>query len=330
MMRGCRCRKRRFKNTPKIFFIFLLQLTMLAGFVIAQELPLSITLKSVIAGYSAETRFSNPQGIFYDKRFKELYVCDSGNHQVVIFDSTGYPIYHFKHWVEREEKRFLGEPRSLVVNSEGDIFLTDNLADYIDILNQRGENLDQIKLAPLLNLKTAKAIGLALDQKGNLCVSYRGEDKSELVVLEADLKVVLQLKNDTQNQQNFGDISGLWVDSVGKIYITDAVAEPCVKVFSKDGIYLLGFGKHEVGWENFSLPSGIITTNLGSIWVVDAIRQVVKAFSPEGQYLQYIGGYGRRPGELDYPGAIAGDGDKTIFVLEKSGGRFQEFVVQKE
>ncbi len=321
---------RQITDAPKTFFIFLLQLFLVVGILLAQELPFKVTLKSVIAGYSAQSSFSNPQGIFYDKRFKELYVCDSGNHQVVIFDSSGYPIYHFKHWVEREGKRLTGEPRSLVVNSQGDIFLTDNLADYIDILNQRGENEDQIKLGPLLKLSSAKAIGLAIDEKDNLYVSYRGEDKSELVVLDPDLQVVLQLKNDAQNQQNFGDVSGLWVDSAGKIYITDAIAEPCVKVFSKEGVYLVGFGKHDVGWDNFSLPSGIITTQEGIIWVVDAIRQVVKAFSPEGQYLQFIGGYGNRPGELDYPGAIAGDGGKTVFILEKSGARFQEFKVQKE
>ncbi len=321
---------RQITKAPPIFFLFLLQLSLWVGILLTQELPFKITLKSVIAGYSAQTSFSNPQGIFYDKRFKELYVCDSGNHQVVIFDSSGFPIYRFKHWVEREGKRMTGEPRSLVVNSEGNIFLTDNLADYIDILNQRGENIDQIKLAPLLKLRTAKAIGLAIDENDNLYVSYQGEDKSELVVLDPDLQPVLQLKNDAQNQQNFGDISGLWVDSAGKIYITDAIAEPCVKVFSKKGVYLLGFGKHDVGWDNFSLPSGIITSEQGFIWVVDAIRQVVKAFSAEGQYLQFIGGYGNRPGELDYPGAISGDGGKTIFILEKSGARFQEFKAEKE
>lgn len=288
-----------------------------------------VTIKSLVTGYSSALRFSNPQGIFFDRKFKELYVCDAGNHQVVIFDSTGYPIFRFKHWVEQEGKRILGEPRSMVVNAEGDIFLTDNLADYIDVLDHRGESEDQIDLAKLLHLSTAKPDYLALDGEEHLYVGYRGE-KSEVAVLDRGYQVIRQLKNQPDNHQDFESISGLWVDAGGKIYVTDVKAEPCVKVFSNTGVYLFGFGRHEVGWGDFSLPAGVATTTDGTIWIVDTFQQVVKAFNSKGEFIQYIGGYGRHPGDMKYPDAIAGDGDQTIFVLERVGERYQEFVVQTQ
>lgn len=300
-----------------------------ASLIIAQTPILNITVKNVMVGYSLDQRFSNPQGIFYDKKFKETYVCDSGNHQVVIFDSTGYPLYRFKHWVEREGKRNLGEPRSLVVNNAGDIFLTDNLADYVDVLDHRGEPEDRIDLAQILNLPKAKPTQLTIDSLDNLYIGYRSE-KAELVVLNPELQIILQLKNQTENQQNFGEISGIWIDSEGKIYITDAVNEPCVKIFTNRGEFVSGFGKHDVGWDGFSLPSGVATTQDGTIWIVDTFRQVVKGFSPKGEFIMYIGGYGRMLGEMKYPGAIAGDGYQSLFVLEKVGERTQEFVVQAQ
>ena len=70
-----------------------------------------------VGGYSDSEPFYSPQTIFYDRWNKELYVCDSGNHQVAIFDSTGFPLYRFNHWLPggKGEERILGEPRNLVV-----------------------------------------------------------------------------------------------------------------------------------------------------------------------------------------------------------------------
>jgi TolB-like protein len=43
-----------------------------------------------VGGYSDSQPFSHPQGIFCDRLSGEVYVCDTGNHQVVIFDRTGF------------------------------------------------------------------------------------------------------------------------------------------------------------------------------------------------------------------------------------------------
>ena len=301
--------------------------TLLAATLLAQELKLGVSIRMLAAGYDAATRFNSPQGIFYDRRTKELYVCDTGNHQVVIFDSTGLPVYRFKHWVERGGKKILGEPRSIAINSRGDIFLADNLCDYLDILNFRGESEERFDLARALNVSSAKPLLLALDEKDYLYVVYRNE-KSALAVFDPDLRLVQQLENRKENHQDFGEISGLWVDS--NIYMTDATAEPCVRVFSGDGTYLLGFGTHDVGWDGFSLPSGVTITQGGIIWIADTFRQVVKAFSPEGMFVRYIGGYGHQAGAMDYPAALTGNGEALLFVLEKAGERFQGFEVAPE
>jgi hypothetical protein len=299
----------------------------ITGTLRAQESALDVRLRFLTAGYSYELPFSNPLGVFYDRKNKEIYICDAGNHQVVICDSSGFPIYRFKHWVESGGRRFLGEPRSIAVNSQGDIYLVDNLSDYIDVLDHRGERQYQIHLASLLGLLVAKPTCLTMDSEDVLYIAFRNT-KSELVALDSDLKILLRLENREENHQNFGEISGLWVDS--NIHLTDAVAEPCLRVFSKEGEYLLGFGTHEVGWDGFSLPSGVVTTSGGVIWIADTFRQVVKAFSPKGVFMQYIGGFGRAAGAMDYPAALAGDGDTRMYVVEKAGERIQGFEVAPE
>ncbi|HEU4436896.1 MAG TPA: NHL repeat-containing protein [candidate division Zixibacteria bacterium] len=326
-LKGSRFSRKNRKHLRQIAGFLVSLITLLAATLLAQELKLGVSIRMLAAGYDAATRFSSPQGIFYDRRTKELYVCDTGNHQVVIFDSTGLPVYRFKHWVIRGGKKILGEPRSVVANSNGDIFLADNLCDYLDILNFRGGSEERLDLARALNVPSAKPLLLALDERDYLYVVYRNE-KSALAVFDPDLQLVQQLENRKENHQDFGEISGLWVDS--NIYVTDATAEPCVRVFLRDGTYLLGFGTHEVGWDGFSLPSGVTVTQGGIIWIADTFRQVVKAFSPKGVFLRYIGGFGVQAGAMDYPAALAGDGSQLFFVLEKAGERFQGFEVAPE
>jgi hypothetical protein len=74
----------------------------------------------------------------------------------------------------------------------------------------------------------------------------------------------------------------------------------------------------------------VVTTADGKIFVVDELRQVVKAFDSEGKYLFYFGGFGGWSGAVRYPRYIAGDGDTELFVVERVGKRYQKFVLDKE
>jgi hypothetical protein len=55
------------------------------------------------------------------------------------------------------------------------------------------------------------------------------------------------------------------------------------------------------------------------------LRQAVKHFTPEGEYIELIGGYGVKPGEMMYPTGLAGDGVTELYVCEREGRRIQRF-----
>jgi hypothetical protein len=98
-----------------------------------------------------------------------------------------------------------------------------------------------------------------------------------------------------------------------------------VRVYAPDGRRVLAFGLHDVGNENFSLPTSVVSTPDGRIWVLDTMRQVIKVFDGEGRYLDQIGGLGRDMGALTYPSALAIDGKDRLFVLERVGARLTTF-----
>ncbi|UCB52417.1 MAG: NHL repeat-containing protein [Candidatus Zixiibacteriota bacterium] len=284
-------------------------------------------------GYSDSQPFSSPQGIFYDRWNREIYLCDSGNHQVVIFDSTGFPLYRFTHSLRRSkgEEKILGEPRNLVVNKAGDIFLIDNLVGFVDILDQRGNSVDRLILQDIPELENLKLRPefLAVDTLDNLYVATRGEGP-KILIFDGELNLMNHFGTEGDEEGEFKTITGLWVDDVGKIYVTDADAKFCVQVFTGEGEFLLGFGGHDINREDFSLPTGVVTTADGTIFVADELRQVVKAFDSDGQFLSWFGGFGGGSGAMRYPRYITSDGDQELFVVERVGRRYQKFVLNRE
>jgi hypothetical protein len=94
-------------------------------------------------------------------------------------------------------------------------------------------------------------------------------------------------------------------------------------VFSLDGRYVTGFGRHDLGPGNFSLPSGLAFTTGGRVCVTDAIRQIVQVFESDGTFVGAFGGVGVGLGEFREPSALAGDGHGLLALAEKSGSRFQ-------
>ena len=286
-----------------------------------------------VRGYSDSSPFKSPQGIFFDRWQKEIYICDSGNHQVVIFDSTGFPLYRFDHWLKRsgEEERILGEPRNLVVSKAGDIFLVDNLIGYVDILDQRGSSVDKLVLQEIPEFEDVKIRPefLAIDDEDNLYMATSGE-KVKILIFDENLNLIKHFGVKGQNEGELKIITGLWADEDGKIYVTDADAAFCVQVFSPEGELLLGFGGHGIEKEDFSLPTGVVTGADGKIFVADELRQVVKAFDREGNFLFWFGGFGVSGGAMRYPRHIAGDGREQVFVLERVGGRYQKFLLGRD
>jgi DNA-binding beta-propeller fold protein YncE len=276
-----------------------------------------------------DMKFISPKGVFVDRINGEIYVADPGTHSIFIFNEMGVPIYRFTHRVKGKGK--LGEPSDLVVDERGYIYVVDQQADYVDILNPRGISVDELRFDEIEEFEGKRIIPveISIDSQGNIYVGVDG-DEACVLVFDPTLKFLRKIGCRGKGRGKFQHITGLWVDGEGNIYVTDIDAFYSVQVFDKGGKFLYGFGKHQEGWENFSFPSGVVKTGDGTIWVVDALRQVVKGFNSKGEFIAYFGGKGTRPGELLFPSDISWDGNSRLVVLERVGRRFQIFELRNK
>ena len=315
----------------KIKHVTLLLTLCLCPFISSSQnpsVPLGIPIFSVI-GEDASRSFRTPLGIFYDRLHDEIYIADTGNHRVAILDRDGYPLHSFPHFVTRAGKRIPGEPKSVAVDSRGRIYLVDALDRNVEVLDPQGIVLGVISPGEFIDgVSEVRAESVHIDGIDHL---YIGVSGSYTGVLALDNDWNLRGTYPHLDQPaNIQSIAGIAVDSHGDLYIADPTGIPAVRIYSKDGNERLAFGQHDIGMDNFSRPSGLSVEESGRIWIVDMIRQVVKAFDPQGRYIAYIGGRGSGAGSLDYPSAVATDGGDRLYVLNRGYGGLVCFEVSSE
>jgi DNA-binding beta-propeller fold protein YncE len=297
-----------------------------------------VALLAIGDGYGRGRPLKLPAGIWFDTHRKEIYVADRGNHKIAVFDPDGMPVRSFIHYVQKHGPNGKvalqpGEPRCVAVNSRGDIYIIDGLDDAVDVVDYRGHSFRRLRAADLVDRDEAPAqpaqattpTAVAVDDADRVYIATTG-GRCEIVVLDPDGQVLRRFGRRGKERGELAAVTGLFVDKRGRVLVTDAQGIP-VQGFSPDGEVQVAFGEHGLGPQNFSLPNGAVYDANGDIWVADAIRQVVRRFDAKGQLRDTIGGLGTGPGEMYYPVALAGDGDRLVIVLEKNGARFQVFQV---
>ena len=276
----------------------------------------------------------DPAGVFYQKTSGEVFIADAGNGRVIIYDSLLGATYTFKHFFKDRQtgKSERGEPRAVVVNSEGELVLLDARSDRIELLDFRGRVLKSVAPSRLLGDSSLRLIMSAatIDNSDQVYLLVTGA-VTRVLILDRDLELVRQFgePGDLPNQLSSPSSIGVWQ---GKIYIGDIRGLPAVKVYDSTGSFLFGFASHDVNQEDISLPIsfGFLENPITGpvILVLDGLRQAVKLYNMEGAFVTTIGGFGYLPGLLQYPSGISTDGASRFYVVEKGGGRVQRYDIK--
>lgn len=254
-------------------------------------------------------------GLFFDPVARELLVADSGQGLVAILDAEGVPRFAFG------GKGVLREPVEVAADRRGNVYAVDLDRTRVKVFNYRGEYQRELPVPGLDPATPPSFTALAVDHEGNL---YVGDSaSSRVIVLDAEGRLLRTFGRRGSDNGQFLSIAGIAVDR-RSIYVTDHQGI-AVQVFDRRGNFVRGWGAHDVGAHNFSLPEGIAVDGKGRVFVVDALRHDVKVFEQDGRFVDRWGGFGVGRGEVAYPVDVASDGEGRIYVAEKGGKRVQVF-----
>jgi sugar lactone lactonase YvrE len=287
--------------------------------------PYLLDAVDALFGHLIDGRYKSPTGVFYEPSAGELYVADSKNGLIGIYDDHCTPLFAFG------REPLLGEPKDVAAAADGTIFVLDAADSRVHAFSYRGEPRGELVFEyPALDGEPAGLVSvtaMALDAEGRWFVADSA--LPQVVAYEPDLGFRFAIRTARAGAQ-FQMISDVAVSPDGLIAVTDLAATP-VQVFDAEGRFLSGFGKRDIGVENFTSSNACGFDGEGYLFVVDMLRHNVKIFEPSGAFRGFFGGWfspetrGMTPGEMRYPTGIAFAPDGRIFVAERFGHRVQVF-----
>ena len=282
----------------------------------ASEAPL-LESRLVVWGFTQGESLRQPRGIAFDPRDGAIYVANTGQHRIEVFSGTGRPLARFVHRVTQPDNLLTdGAPCALAFDRAGHLLVADQAVTYVDVLNRRGRSLTH------LDIPTGQPTALAVGVDGTIYVGTTAEPSR-----------IYRFRPDYAPAETFGEAG----EGPGQLHNVTAIAElpdstiavACartelgIQIFTRAGEYLRGFGTHELGRGNLSLPSGVAGSAGGRIWVCDEIRHSLMVFEQNGGIVAEFGGRGSAAGEFAHPSSLASDGKGLIAITDRELGRFQ-------
>ena len=256
-----------------------------------------------------EGTLESPTSIAFDEKNREVWVADTKNNFVGCFTPEGVPLFAFT-------SDRLKEPAKLAVDSQGRVWVLDNDRTQFKVFSYRGEPVESPALTGLPQKPVLGAI--AFDGDGNL---YVGENEScQVLIFSPDFKPRGRFGDCGLEPGQFQAITGIAADK-NRVVVTDAQGVS-VQVFDRKGDFVRGWGAHDMGVQNFSLPSSVALDSKGRVIAIDTLRHEIKFFDAEGQFLARFGG---RLGQVAYPAGIAIDSADHLYVVERMNSRIQVF-----
>jgi hypothetical protein len=236
-----------------------------------------------------------------------IYVVDSGNNRVEIFDTKGG--YHAQFGsVGSGNSQFSG-PGCIALDVKGNVYVCDYGNSRIEKFNAYGSYMSEIDGN---HIKFARPTGIGFDPSGNIWLS--DQSGYQIVEYNSSGNYVASFGSQGAGNGQFGaNVSNLAVDASGNIFVAD-LSNNRIQKFNNSGGYLLQFGQAGPGGTNFA-PVNLTIDASGNALVDDNQLVTYEKFDNNGNYLnQEIGSWGTGGGQFRQPGGVAVDSSGNIWV----------------
>ncbi|WP_129626039.1 flippase activity-associated protein Agl23 [Candidatus Oscillochloris fontis] len=289
---------------------------------------------------------TGPTGAAVDAQ-GNLYIADSGAHQIHIFGPDGSLTRSFGSF--GTELGYLYEPRGIAVDAEGNIYVADTwnarIVKYnaqLQVVGSWGsgtQDLGDGRKAtitdgdPVKNAENPLGLfgprGLALDAEGNLYIADTGNKR--IVVTDTTGNYRYQWGYAGAELGAFNEPVGVAVDAQGNVYVADTWNSR-VQVFAPDGTGQVGpipiITWPVRGWmPNTYDDPAIAASPDGTIYVSIPSRQQVLAANLRGDVLLRWGGPGSGLAALNSPSGIGVSPDGSVWVIDRNESRALRFVL---
>ena len=252
--------------------------------------------------------------LFIDEERNEIYVVDTREQDIRIFNDKGMEIYRFGN------DRSLGTIVDVAVKKDGSILVLSRRRpkSAIILCNFRGEPLAELELKNL----PSDLLNFSPDR-----IAYREGllyllNSSSMRIVVTDTNGAFRKGYDLDSLAGVEEkkradthIDGFSVDREGNMLFTIPVMFSAY-VLSPDG-QITGFGRPGSAPGRFNIVSGIVADDRGNYYVADKLKSAVLIFDKNFNFLKEFGYRGLRPGNLIGPKNLVLDTRGRLYVSQR-------------
>jgi tripartite motif-containing protein 71 len=271
-------------------------------------------------GYgSGNGQFWNPEGIDVGSDGK-IYVSESWNHRVQIFDASGNYLNKFGSMGDGNNQ--FDFPLGMELDKNDNIYVCDPENQRIQKFTSSGSFLASFGNWSGTDGSLALPLGITIDGNGNLLVADTENERIQKYDANGN-----HLETFNGSDNNLYD--GIW--DVTDIYASNtdffvvSTFNKLAQKFDANANNLLGFGNSGLGGVRLEWPNGILEDQGGNIWVTDVRLNVVKKYDKDGNFLSEIGGQGTGNGKFNKPMDVAMDAAGNLYITDMGNHRVQVF-----
>jgi DNA-binding beta-propeller fold protein YncE len=271
-----------------------------------------------------EGLFESPYGIALSS-WQEVYVTDTNNHRVQVFDREGRPILTWGG--EGGEIGQFNYPRGIAISRQNDIYVVDSRNHRVQVFTEEGKVITSWGTRGSEDGQFNTPFGIAISPWGDIYVTDTGNRRVQIFSKKGS-----EIKWSRTWSTKFSFPTGIAIDQQGNVYVVDTNNHR-VQVFDRIGEPLGFLG------EQFNLPQGIaiLPQREGAkrpnevrgeiIYVADTGNNRIQVFTSGGEFLWSWGNKDESPEEerLNNPRDLAVSRQGRIYVVDSRHHRVKMF-----
>lgn len=267
-----------------------------------------------VGGDEADILLSRPYNVFASKG--KVYVADTGGSKVAIYDMINKKAHYIG---KKPGIGGLNKPIGVVVDQEGNIYVTDSAQDRVIVYNQNGDYKYTLNKRGQFKQPTGIAINESLGR-----IYIVDTHKHNVTVMDKNGDILFEFGQRGSNDGEFNYPGNIYVDKHGMVYVSDTLNFR-VQIFDPDGKFIKQIGSIGDTPGRLARPKGVAVDSDGNIYIVDAAFNNVQIFDKEGNLLLFFSSMGIGPGKLWLPAGIYIDEKDTIYIADQLNRRIVIF-----